>query len=132
MSSAAATRTSIGNGIRSPDRSIQARNCWITSTTCSRGTAYSDSRNTTFRSEQNTLYDASTYSRADNARDANWLIRGTSPGRRTASRLVSSKTRLDSSSSSTQPRTRLTGDAPTPAATRLLRLVSATSVCGNQ
>src|SRR5262245_10495691 len=81
MSSAAATRTSIGNGMRAPEMSIQSRSRRITSTTFSRGTAYSDSRKTTLRSEQNTLYDASTYSRADNARDATWLMRGTRPGR---------------------------------------------------
>ena len=81
MSSGAATRTSIGNGMREPELSIQSRRRRMTSTTCSRGTAYSDSRKTTLRSEQNTLYDASTYSRADRARDASWLIRGTRPGR---------------------------------------------------
>src|SRR5262245_30414423 len=132
MSSAAATRTSIGNGIREPDESIHERSRRMTSTTCDRGTAYSDSRKTTLRSEQKTLYDASTYSRAESARDANRLIRGTRPGCHTDNRFVSSKTLLDSSSSSIQPLTRLTGDAPMPAETRLLRLVSVPSVCGNQ
>ncbi|CPU67432.1 Uncharacterised protein [Mycobacteroides abscessus] len=142
-SSGAANRTSTGNGTCSPDRSSHASMLDSTSTRCSRGTAYSISRNRTRRDVTNTWCDGATYVRGASARAETALRRGVTRGTAVASRFTSSNAPFDRSSSSTHVRARATGPGPvvrsrssstasSSGARRLLRLVSARRVWGNQ
>ena len=104
----------------------------MTSGSAGRGIANSDSRNRTRRGETNTSWEWSTNSRADSTEPEMLLSRGTSERRRAAISLSSPNTPLLRSSSSTRCRMRPTGARLVPSGTRLLRLTSAFSVCGNQ
>ena len=104
----------------------------MTSGRASRGIANSDSRNRTRRGETNTSCEWSTYSRGDSTEPEIRFRRGTSERRRAATSLSSPNTALLSSSSSTRWRMRPTGARWVPSGTRLLRLINAFSVCGNQ
>ena len=80
MSSAAATRTSTGNEMRSPLRSIHRRIASNAGRIAANGKAYSISLKRTRRGEVKTRYDASTYSRAENRRVASLFIGGMADG----------------------------------------------------
>ena len=79
-----------------------------------------------------TLCELSVNCRSLRARDAMALMLLVERGIRVATRLVSSKKRLLSRSSSSFSRHAGSGRLAVPSGTRLLRLVRARSVCGNQ
>ena len=80
MSSAGATRTSIGKLIRQSRRANSARTSASTAARCSRGMAYSCSLNRTRRGLVNTRCEVSVYCRAPSARVAMPLMAGMLPG----------------------------------------------------
>ena len=132
MSSEARKRTSTGNGTGAAVRANHARSSRSTSSTDSRGRAYSLSTKHTSRDEQNTLHESSANSRAPSPRAVRRFIPGTRWGTAVARRLAASNTRLASRSSSSVARHRDSGPGPSPGATRSLRFTSTRSVWGNQ
>src|SRR6266511_263100 len=126
MSSAAVNRTSTGNGRPSTTERSPAK----ASRTAARGSPYSISTKRTRRGVQNTDADGPVYVRADSARADTRFSGRTTRGATRAKRHATPNTRLERSSSSSQPRNRDSGASDT--ATRLLRLVSASEVYGNQ
>ncbi len=130
MSSRPRNRTSTGKVTACPCRCAAARSPVIASWTAARGTAYSISRNRTRRELQNTSYERATYSPAAICAATSRLIRGTSRGAAAPIRQASANPPLPSSSSPIQAAARLRSGSV--ASVRLLHLIAATSVCGNQ
>ena len=130
MSSPRRIRTSTGNATSWACRAAAARSPSNASDSAARGTAYSISRNRTWRGLQNTAYDGATYSPAAICPAMTRLSRGTSGGASAATRWTSPNAPLPSTSSSTSAATR-----PRPGERRSVRsfvLSTAVVVCGNQ
>src|SRR5438093_4793871 len=130
MSSAAVNRTSTGNRILNGNPEMIFWRPTNASGSAARGRPYSISMNRTRRDAQNTSWDAPVNARDDHARAEMLVIVGTSAGASRPTRQTPPNTVLAISESSNQPRSRDSGASD--AGTRLLRLVCARSVYGNQ
>ena len=131
-SSAAATRTSIGNEMRHCHRSMTARTACRAAGTAERGRAYSISRKRTSRRVVNTEAELSVNCRWPVNRVASRLTPGVTAGTRVPMVQASDSAVLDTSTSSIQRRTGGSGATGSAAFSLEFVLVSAVSVCGNQ
>src|SRR4051812_30875678 len=115
MSSGAATRTSIGNEICNPSRSMTERTACTASRIAPRGTAYSISTNRTRRGEVNTSWEGAENRRAPMSLAAVLFSLGTSDGRRLPSAQTALNIVLARNSSSSHSRHGFRGRGVSPA-----------------